>query len=863
MTTPDMKKKTLWTTAILKIDKRSDKPLKAQFEFDWVDFSLDDINDRLKGEKEDELTVEDQYDMSKVYELDQGAIKRIDEYTTKGIYNEETLKDIGRQIWKLFPKVIQNCLEKFDLYALEISKTNPISIIIRTDILYIPWDLCVTRCSNELKKLACKEIEESEREKWFKSNWFIKYRTSMELIDDFKPIKNILEKEKKNVLLLGKTCQALNDDECEDFENEYTKLMELIEFLKKTENINIRIYEAPNSVEEFNKIESDLKSWDYDLALYLGPYKHKSEKNKEEGMVIDNPNTKRPEYLDPKSTFNVINQPLVFLDACCTANSKSISKKGDSNSSFNLVRHFISKGASAYIGTIQKIETITATVFAKNLLYSIFVKASSLSKAMYDARVKTYEYFFNNFNNKELFRTECCSFSLCGNSNNILLNSFRYRRSELLFIYPKVAEQYFVGFNKVIYPASIPGVELCPQPTIEKVIERIDTSKTPFVADVSIMEAAKLISKCKIKKNKKIVIIGGLFRLKDDINDCSFYYNKSLENCKIFYQEDRFSTVTIMALAYLLDNGLYENFKKKINQKEMLYEQIYKNNMNSIEEGDYDIEPFVLAAKYKKFFDENIKKRRIKKKFTSIPLYKYFSKMIKKQYKNYKFPKSLPAEVLIARKEDIVRDDKLFIDIFTQWGRWKEEKEDIFLKSQEVIFSFDEEDIETIINFTKFVHDKLDGFSSEIEEPLEEDDFHIIHSWRENEKELKKCRNNYLELLNRDREIIGCKLNKKLKNTERRVTKAKTCGQVLPLLEKRLEKYKLVNIKLKKSYSECLDKINHAMTIKRLEKYKLVNIKLKKSYSECLDKINHAMTIKQLEKIVQELEEKLNNVIFY
>ncbi|GAI88863.1 unnamed protein product, partial [marine sediment metagenome] len=34
------------------------------------------------------------------------------------------------------------------------------------------------------------------------------------------------------------------------------------------------------------------------------------------------------------------------------------------------------------IGTIQRIEAITATVFAKNLLYSIFGKASSLSKAM-------------------------------------------------------------------------------------------------------------------------------------------------------------------------------------------------------------------------------------------------------------------------------------------------------------------------------------------------------------------------------------------------------------------------------------------------------------------------------------------------
>jgi len=804
---------TLWKTAILTIFKTSKDPSDVIFELDWSEYSIGFM-------KSGTLTAEDQFETAKSY-FSKSEKEAIGKYLNEGIYTKERLEDVGRLIWKLFPVPIQVCLGKFDLYALEVSSISPISLIIRADILDIPWDLCVTECPTELQNKVSEEINKSKRKKWFESNWFLKYRTSVELFGNYK--KNESEnrkREKKNLLLIAKTCKELNNNECKDFENEYKKLIELKEKLENKERINIHIHEAPNSVHELKELERDFKEWDYDLVVYLGPYKHKKYKNDTEGMKVDNPITKDPEFIKPE-IINMKNQPLVFLDACCTAKSRFTSKKNDSDFSIDLMKYFISSGASAYIGTIQEIETITATVFAERLLNSIFNRASSLSKAMYDARVETYNYFSgSNMPDKEMFLAECCSFLLCGHSDEILLDSFRYRRTELSFIYPKVAEHYFSGFNEYIYPTSIPGIEVCQEPNVEKVIERIDDIAKPFVADVSIMQAAKLISKYKGKKEEELVIIGGLFRLKKEVNDCSFYYskNKPLKDYKIFYQEDHLSTVTIMALTYLLDKGFYENFKKKSSQKEMLYEQIYRNKINSIEEGNYDIDPFVLAAEYKSCFDKYIRERGIEDKFISVFLYKYFLNMIEEKYDNYTFFENLPAEVLITRREDVFRDNKLYIDIFSQWGKWKEEKENTFLESQEIIFSFDEKDINTIINFTKFVYCELDGFFSEKEKPLERNDFYVVHSWEENEKELKESREKYLKVIYRYKRYHGYKLNKKLEDTRKQYKEAEKANKIGPGLEKKLNKDEENIVKLENFYSKYSDKINFTKTNKQIEK---------------------------------------------
>lgn len=711
--------------AILTINKIHDSPtIRADIIFDWSNFELD--------RKDPQWSQEIQWEHSS-QEFPEGDIQAIDSTLIEGIINDKKLKGIGYRIWDLFNENIQKELEKFDLYAEEVYNKSGslLPLIIFTNLLTIPWGLCIT---------IRKDLKPEEQK-----NWFRRYIVTTEIYG----ISNLAEKsksERKNrVALILKPFKELDDRRMlsnyneENFLSEYKELLELKDKIESKEEVEISLNECPKNIEDFLMIQDTLAKGEYDLILYLGSY------NYNQGIILEDPTIEKPKYFDIKKMgINKDREQCIFLDACSTSINRCKDHKM-TKLDCKVPTYLLKQGISAFIGTIQDIQPTVAAVFAKYFLQSLFLQGRSLSRAMYDSRIQTYDYFTNKLPN-EMYKVQSSSFSLYGRNNDILLNSFMYRRKRMILIFPKMIEQYFKGFRSYIYPTSIPGIALRKKNDLQEVVDDIESTNEPFIADISILKAANLISKYRGDKEKEIVIIGGLFRLKSEYSDNTLYFINNISNYNLFYSTDPLSSLTAMALAYFLSRGedVYEHFKHKSSHWRMNYNDIYDNVLNSIEDNNYNINPFILATTYKKNFDDELKKRNLKSKFNQIYLYPKFLNILKENYPKYMLSRDLPAEVLVTRKKDIEKDKNLYKEVFTSWAKWQVESKDKFLKYQNPIFFFTEEDVNSLTTFTKFIYDKLKNSFIEIKEPLNKNrDFIIVQLQKE--EVIPKIKKEWLE----------------------------------------------------------------------------------------------------------------------
>lgn len=699
--------------AILTINKILDSPtVKADIIFDWSAFELDMRNPQWSQETQWGHSLQD---------FPEGDIQAIHSTLIEGIINDNKLKGIGYRIWDLFPEDIQTELKRFDLYAEEVyNKSKSIlPLIIFTNLLTIPWELCITR----------REDLKPEEQK----NWFRQYMVSIEIYGISNLAEKIKSKRKNKVALILKPFKALDDREMlsfyneENFLNEYNHLLELKDKIEKKEEVEISLHECPKNIEDLLMIQDTLAKGEYDLILYLGSYESK------QGIILEDPGTEKPKYFDIKKIgINRDREQCIFLDACSTC----INRYKDQEIvklNCEVANFFFEKGASAFIGTIQDIQPTVAAVFVKYFLQSLFLWGRSLSKAMYDSRKQTYDYFTYKLPN-EMYKIQSSSFSLYGRNNDILLNSFMRRRKRMTLIFSEMIAQYFKGFSSYIYPDSIPGIALSKKHNLQGVVDEIELTNKPFIADISILRATNLISKYKEDKEKEIVIIGGLFRLQSGYTDNTLYFVNDISNYNFFCSADPLSSLTAMALSYFLSTGedIYEHFKHKSSHRRMEYEDICYNVINSIEDNNYNIEPFILAATYKKRFDDELEKRNLKSKFNRVYLYPKFLNILKEKYPKYTLFRGLPAEVLVTRKKDIEKDVELYKEIFAHWAKWQVESEDEFLKGQELIFFLTEEDVNSITNFTEFVYEKLTDSFIKIKESLNRNrDFVILQPQEE------------------------------------------------------------------------------------------------------------------------------------
>jgi hypothetical protein len=752
--------------------------------FDWTAFKLEELD------REDRQLFKpgDQYADSPEHSFSDSDIDTIREILKQGVFDEQRLAGIGFRIWGLFPTNLQASMQKFDRYAdIVQSKSNSVlSLIIHTNLLGIPFELCITRR---------KDLSDDRM-----INWCRKYRVGTEIFGISNPAEVTTAVKRDKLAVILTPFEDLTDkkllQECNEqaFSHEYDDLKATIQKIRDEDGIDIEVLERAKTIPEFHRIQDVLTCGEHNLVLYLGSCHTK------EGMPVYDPGTRTPKYISIKSIETTQGSELaIFLDACKTGITAT--PDGSQDDTW-IPKHLLEKGVSAYVGTIQDIQPTVAAVFARYFLQSLCSEGSSLCQAMYDARNRSVEHF----QNEDRYKVQPASFSVYGRNTEILLNSFRHIRPQLRLIYSPMVEQYFKGFKAYIYPDSMPGVDPDRKKDVEEVVADIESTDRPFIADIPILHASRLIKNFRGNREKELVIIGGLFRLRPELDDSALFLKGDVSRHSHFCVESPLSLVTVMALTYFRfrETKAYNVFKRTTGYRRMRYDDILDYVTRYLTSSE-ECEPFVLASDFKKRFEDVLSEKSAESKFKKVGLYKIFKEILTEQ--GYDLPYDLPAEVLVTRKADYEKDPKLYNKLFQRWISWQTINKDKFPPSQDLIFQLmKKRDIEAIMVLKQFVSEELrDSFIGEIGD-LSDEDFRMIDQL--DESNLKKWRTECEELLHRCDEFLSIARQKceSERNAERELKLAKRSKESAARAQKANAMENRIS-ELEKSLTETKDQI--------------------------------------------------------
>ena len=426
---------------------------------------------------------------------------------------KQKLLAIGDQVWRLFPPEVQEQLQRFDLLAEKVygESGSVLPLIIHTDYLSVPWELCITRRGRRKEELP----------------WYKRFLIATQIYGISRPDEIPSREERKKVAVVL-TPFHLPTEETESLSNEYNSLVELIDRLKTQYGVEVSLYERPEDRDQLYEIETVLKEGGQDLLIYIGG--HSTDKDK---LPVYNPTTEKREYFDIKN-INVggTTERVVFLDACSTA-----IRKRDTAFVCEEPLNFLER-SPAYIGTIADIPATTGIAFATEFLKSLFTKGVSLTQAFYEARTETLGYLEKRYPEHEVYRVHSTMFSLYGRNDDILLNSFRFPRESVSFIYPQMIDSFISKFKSPIYPSSLPILSLKMKETLQEVVNAVEHADSHFIADLSITQASDLLSRYRGDPDRGLVIISGVFRLLPYPSDSTLYFFGDLSEYGFFYSLD-------------------------------------------------------------------------------------------------------------------------------------------------------------------------------------------------------------------------------------------------------------------------------------------------------------------------------------
>lgn len=662
----------------------------------------------------------------------------------EGFSSDKALKDFGEKLWNMLPRpTITNKLEAFDSKAKKVEQFSgsKMVLIIETDNLDIPWELCVTGS----------DIDEPTNEHWFQ-----RYLVSRSISDCYRFCEpetgrqrilviyepfdlDKIKEENENKYKEGKLTSDGFDNlkkSLDEFRSHNNKLGDLIEQINSEKNKGFQITERKfpfrYGYEELVRQTRGEKG-KYDIILYIGSYFEKSE-----SIAIENPidgkiSPFEIKFIDPSGH----NRPLIFLDACKTCVEKEhIPASSDKIES--LARNFFAKNSAAFVGTFMPIEGCIASTFAYHFLKSVCVGGASLADATLYARTQTHNEYADGDNISKLRRVQTCAYTLVGNCVDSLYYSFLHGKKEIKLLWSDIASPYFESFNDEIYPSGMDLAEgWCHDfARLVKEFDRLKDSKDLILlVDMPIVYAIEKIT----KNGSDWVIINSIFRLQPDKEDATLYYLGDIKEVNTFLLEDYKSTVSVMAQVYVMneENGgeLYRRFAD--NPQIMDYEEISNliitNDKRNTVLKNLGNHAFLLSGKYQDEF-ENLREssKILTDNIQDVNLYEHFKEIIRK--KGYELKKGLPASVLIARREDAKKYHKLFEEILTRWYIWRErrfpEKHTRLSEKQEQIYTLDEDDKKALIDFSKLVKDgfknAIFGEKIDIRSELRKEDFYIV-----------------------------------------------------------------------------------------------------------------------------------------
>jgi len=646
-----------------------------------------------------------------------------------GTNTEAQLHDIGGRIWSSIPFPIRERLEAFDKKANELLSLSGsrMMLTIIVDKLDIPWELSRTPDK--------------------KSYWFMRYLIGREIKGHhhvYEPGKPEQERPKRILLAMipfdMKRIKQMDAVRYKELKQQCDALKNLVKKINEEESTCVQVelltYPTliPDWVSTFQGAETA-----YDAIVYIG---HLTSPETGGGFEIENPVSNAVEIVHP-TEINASRHihPMIFFDSCRTGVAKVSEATQESCMPIeSLAEHFLAQNASAFIGTIQRVETVAATAFARYFLESLCLGGTSLSEALLQARNQVYKDFEGK--NSELRRVHSCSYVLIGDNPISLHCSFLDGRKKVCLIWPEALRPYSEQFGTEIYPSGLDEVKSrrCDdfsdlKETFSDVKKEmaVDGDLVPII-DMPIACAAEIIGNA--PEGEEWVIVSSVFRKRPDQEEAALYHVDKLEDLEYLYVEDYTSELTVMANAYIKAN--YGNIagKAALCTQKNQYLNIYENMKKNMKNRFFKPMAFVLSGKHELEFDQLLDRQpsEVRKRLTKVSLHKEFKKILEMdQFQQYRMRSELPASVLVAYKKYVEKYQKLFVEVLSRWKEWTiecfEERYPDLYQRQEPLFSLTENCVETIIKFSKFVFDKqgLDnkvfGEELKIRRPLQESDF--------------------------------------------------------------------------------------------------------------------------------------------
>lgn len=748
---------------------------------------------------------------------------------------KDPLLEIGALIYGLFPETICKGLESLDKAAKEILfySNSRIALTIVVDTLDIPWELSLT----------------SDRETHFCKRYLVAKQIESYTCDDKQ--ENDEQKKIKEILVIMETFDIKKIVANPEISKEWIlineKLKTLIKIINEEEDtVKVTLRNYNTTIDE---IISKLKS-SFDAIIYIGPYGY-DKINKVEGLVFEDFFSHKYDIIHythinpPKNS-----QSLVFFDACRTA-TRELSSSYENISSLpisNLIDYFLHKdnNFSAFIGTIQNVEAVTATAFAYYFIESICQRGASLSQAVLDARNRIDE----NFIEQKMCRTQSCSYVLIGKNIDKLHTSFIYNKKKIKLLWHEAMDPYYEQFGEEIYPSGLDILAFEKSKDfddLKRKFEKLrgemseDSNLIPIV-DVPIPYAAQIISNTK-KDEDKWVIINSVFQPK--LDEAAIYYVDNLEKTGVFYLENHIAQLSIMS--YISLKAKLESFFKKWSCTKVEYKDILESIKEDIKMDKVQPRAFILMGEYKIAFDGFLDKQvdKIKNRFKCISLQREFQTIAKEE--KYQIKCTLPASVLLVKRSHAIRYSKLIVRLLSRWYDWIvkcfPERNNNLAEFQKPLFKLEKYQINAIINFSKLIRNKRDlndwvfGDELNIKRPLNKNDFLVIIPEQLCYNESPE---NLLKQTSSELEEVKHKLNQLL---------IKKCNQLEDIFTKELEVYKR-NMDL----SSKIESPEKERLKKRIEKnFGDKKFKLNELQNNIRTKINTINTMQDNEKLVSEI----------
>lgn len=674
----------------------------------------------------------------------------------------DILVSIGSDVWDLFPSDIQSALRRFDRMALDEemqeSGSCPV-LIIKANVDCVPWDLCVIPS----RYGARSRLDRA----WYTRPVCFRFQTAIAHMGAPEPLE-APGSGRERILLLRELPTPEEAERHGNVDARYPDILqELDRLVQRLRGDGIQVdedYAGNSNYKLLDKLKGR-HAYQYDMIVFAGHYAQTGREDAFGKMEV-----RKIAGRDSRVNVSDIHpeshpMPALFLNACRTdhpvsertildASVPALDRDQRIACAKSLPGFFISRGASAFVGTRHLVEPDVSAYFTTKFLEAVFVRGLSLIRAVYDARQSV----SNEFSSSEFKKIESALFTLHGNGVDLnpLINSFRFGPLEqpLRFIFTPVVEPYFEPVGRTLLLDGSPDFRRDIVSDFDEAMRTSANARDLFIADMPLLSAAKLVSDSRENDAPdRFKVVGSLFRVGPGSTDAYLYYldDKAHLQDAFFFHSGYLSQVTAFAMSYWKKIGLLQHFSSV--HRTSSYRQILDANLRFLTQQHLKhLHPFVLAGEYAQHFNQYLedalaredmelagetttqKTYRIRdgqgavKHLVRVNLSDFFFGLCRasKAYGNLEF---VPAEALLTRTSSYQSKSHVYREFFTRWTSWKRHHCGARQSQlgEGLVLDFKEQDREAMQLFTAFVRTELPGYVDGAE--LRTEDFLAIAPW--------------------------------------------------------------------------------------------------------------------------------------